>query len=73
MADIPEPTLAIRFLERKNLVPTDKWDDLKWGEYAHAFTVAHSVEADILNTLHGLMKDAIKNGEAYGSWWLVWG
>ncbi|MDR2393292.1 MAG: phage head morphogenesis protein, partial [Treponema sp.] len=55
-------------MERKNLAPTDKWDDLKWGEHAHAFTVAHSVEADILNTLHGLMKDAIKNGEAYESW-----
>jgi uncharacterized protein with gpF-like domain len=68
MPDIPEPTEAIRFLERKNLVPTDRWDDLKWGEHAHAFTVAHSTEADILNTLHGLMADAIKNGEAYGTW-----
>ena len=68
MANIPEPTEAIKFLEQKNLVPTDKWDDLKWGEHAHAFTVAHSVEADILNTLHGLMADAIKNGEAYGTW-----
>ncbi|MDR2393826.1 MAG: phage head morphogenesis protein [Treponema sp.] len=68
MPDSPEPTLAIQFLERKNRVPTDTWDELKWGEHAHAFTVAHSVEADVLNTLHGLMKDAIKNGEAYGSW-----
>lgn len=68
MANMPEPTEAIKFLEQKNLVPTDKWDDLKWGEHAHAFTVAHSVEADILNALHSLMADAIKNGEAYGSW-----
>jgi hypothetical protein len=68
MADIPEPTEAIAFLEEKNRVPTEAWNDLKWGEHAHAFTVAHSIEADILNTLHGLINDAIKNGEAYGSW-----
>jgi hypothetical protein len=68
MADIPEPTEAIRFLEQKNRVPTEAWDDLKWGEHAHGFTVAHSVEADILDTLHGSLNDAIKNGEAYGSW-----
>jgi uncharacterized protein with gpF-like domain len=68
MGDFPEPTRARAFLEKKVRVPTDRWDDLKWGEHAYAFTVAHSVEADILNDLHGLLNEAIKNGEAYGTW-----
>jgi hypothetical protein len=65
---IPRPTEAIRFLEKKINVPTEKWDDLKWGEHAHAFTVAHSAEANILDDIHGLLNKAISSGESYETW-----
>jgi uncharacterized protein with gpF-like domain len=65
---IPQPVEAIRFLEKKINVPTEKWDDLKWGEHAHAFTVAHSVEANILDDIHGLLNKAIASGESYETW-----
>jgi hypothetical protein len=34
-------------LSKKVNIPTDRWDDLKRGEHAHAFTAAHSIEANI--------------------------
>ena len=58
----PEPVLAEKFLEKKIDAPTVKWDDLKWGEHAHAFTVAHSNEAAVLDTIHGLLNKAVKEG-----------
>jgi SPP1 gp7 family putative phage head morphogenesis protein len=61
----PEPVLAERFLEKKIDTPTEKWDELKWGEHAHAFTVAHSNEAAVLDTIHGLLKKAISEGIGY--------
>ena len=61
----PEPTIAKDFLKRKVNVSTDRWDELKWGEHAHAFTVAHSIEADVLDTIHGLLNKAMAGGEAY--------
>jgi uncharacterized protein with gpF-like domain len=65
---IPRPAEAIRFLEKKINVPTEKWDDLKWGEHAHAFTAAHSAEANILDDIHGLLNKAISSGESYETW-----
>jgi hypothetical protein len=65
---IPRPVEAIRFLEKKINVPAERWDDLKWGEHAHAFTVAHSVEADILDDIHGLLNKAMASGESYTAW-----
>jgi hypothetical protein len=65
---IPRPEEAIRFLEKKINVPTETWDDLKWGEHAHAFTVAHSIEANILDDIHGLLNKAIASGESYDTW-----
>ncbi|MDR1175338.1 MAG: phage head morphogenesis protein [Treponema sp.] len=65
---IPRPEEAIRFLEKKINVPTERWDDLKWGEHAHAFTVAHSVEANILDDIHGRLNKAIASGESYDTW-----
>jgi uncharacterized protein with gpF-like domain len=61
----PEPVLAERFLEKKVNAPTEKWDELKWGEHAHAFTVAHSNEAAVLDTIHGLANKALKEGVAF--------
>jgi SPP1 gp7 family putative phage head morphogenesis protein len=61
----PEPTLAIEFLGKKVNQETVRWDDLKWGEHAHAFTVAHSNEAAVLDTIHGLLNDAIKEGKPF--------
>ncbi|MDR0556334.1 MAG: hypothetical protein LBG43_00465 [Treponema sp.] len=58
----PEPVLAEKFLEKKIDTPTVRWDDLKWGEHAHAFTVAHSNEAAVLDAIHGLLNKAIKEG-----------
>ena len=59
---IPYPEIAHQFLEKKIDVATDRWDELKWGEHAHAFTVAHSNEAAVLDTIHGLLNQAIKDG-----------
>ncbi len=61
----PEPTQAMEFLERKINTPTDTWNELKWGEHAHAFTVAHSNEAAVLDTIHGLINKAMKEGLPY--------
>ncbi|MDR1352334.1 MAG: phage head morphogenesis protein, partial [Treponema sp.] len=51
--------------EKKVNAPTEKWDELKWGEHAHAFTVAHSNEAAVLDTIHGLVNKAVKEGMAF--------
>ncbi|MDR0710560.1 MAG: hypothetical protein LBF77_10905 [Spirochaetaceae bacterium] len=68
MADgFPPPEEAMRFLSRKKIIPTDKWDDLKYGEHSHGFTVAHSCEADILDDIQGLLKKAQEKGEAFGT------
>ena len=64
---IPRPTEAIDFLRRKVRVPTDAWDDLQWGEHAHAFTVAHSTEADVLNEIQGFLVKALEKGDAFGT------
>jgi len=62
---IPYPEIAHKFLEKKINVATDKWDELKWGEHAHAFTVAHSNEAAVLDTIHGLLNQAIQEGISF--------
>ena len=64
---IPRPNAAIDFLSRKENINTDRWDDLKWGEHSHAFTVAHSVDGDVVDTIHGLMNKAISTGEAFNT------
>ena len=60
----PKPQEAIDFLKRKRIVETEKWDDLKWGEHAHAFTVAHSANAAILNDLHNILIEAMESGQS---------
>ena len=60
-----KPKAAIRFLKRKKIVETERWDDLKWGEHSHAFTVAHSLNAGILDDLHGILVNAMDNGESF--------
>jgi SPP1 gp7 family putative phage head morphogenesis protein len=66
MADrFPRPVEAERFLERRINTPTVNWDDLKWGEHAHAFTAAHSCEANILDDIHGLLNKAMSAGGSY--------
>ena len=62
---IPKPKQAIEFLERKHIVESENWDDLKWGEHAHAFTVAHSVNAGILDDLHQILINAMESGESF--------
>ena len=61
-----KPKAAIRFLKRKKIVETERWDDLKWGEHSHAFTVAHSLNAGILDDLHEILVNAMDNGESFG-------
>lgn len=63
--DAPRPEKAIDFLGRKVNVETEKWDELKWGEHAHAFTVAHSANAGVLDTLHALMNKAVADGMSF--------
>jgi uncharacterized protein with gpF-like domain len=64
-SEAPVPQKAIDFLAKKIKVETEKWDDLKWGEHAHAFTVAHSAGAGVLDTLHALMSKAVADGMSF--------
>jgi uncharacterized protein with gpF-like domain len=63
--EAPVPRKAIDFPEKKIKVESEKWDDLKWGEHAHAFTVAHSAGAGVLDTLHALMNKAVAEGISF--------
>ncbi|MBN2536390.1 MAG: hypothetical protein JXB88_26135 [Spirochaetales bacterium] len=63
----PAPEEAIKFLSQKEIVETERWDDLKWGEHSHAFTVAHSRNAGVLDELFGLLNRALENGESFQS------
>ncbi|MCL2128257.1 MAG: phage head morphogenesis protein, partial [Treponema sp.] len=56
---------AKKYLSRKAIVETEDWDDLKWGEHAHAFTVAHSRNAGVLNEIFGLLNKAMADGESF--------
>jgi hypothetical protein len=38
---------------------------LKWGEHAHAFTVAHSVKAGVVDEIHGLLNKALADGQSF--------
>jgi SPP1 gp7 family putative phage head morphogenesis protein len=68
MADrIPDPAEAKKYLSRKAIVETEKWDDLKWGEHAHAFTVAHSRNAAVLDDIFGLLNTAMAEGKSFNS------
>jgi SPP1 gp7 family putative phage head morphogenesis protein len=62
---IPRPADAIAFLKRKKIVPTEAWNDLQWGEHSHAFTVAHSMNAAVLEDLLGALTDAMERGTTY--------
>ena len=64
---IPEPVEAKKYLSRKAIVETEDWNDLKWGEHAHAFTVAHSMKANILNDIFGFLNKAMANGESFNT------
>ena len=59
------PKDAIDFLKSKKNIPSENWDDLKQGEHSHAFTVAHSLTADILNDIFGAVNEALKSGQSF--------
>jgi hypothetical protein len=61
----PAPEEAMRFLEGKVNVETENWDDLKWGEHAYAFTVAHSMNAGVLDTIHGYLNQCMREGKSF--------
>jgi uncharacterized protein with gpF-like domain len=63
--DAPVPQRAIDFLAKKVKVETEKWDDLKCGEHAHAFTVAHSAGAGVLDDIFKSMNKAVAEGESF--------
>jgi uncharacterized protein with gpF-like domain len=63
--NIPDPVEAKKYLARKAIVETEKWDELKWGEHAHAFTVAHSRNAAVLNDIFGLLNTAMADGKSF--------
>jgi len=64
---IPDPVEAKKYLSRKAIVETEKWDELKHGEHAHAFTVAHSRNAAVLNDIFGLLNKAMSDGESFNT------
>jgi hypothetical protein len=61
----PEPAEAKKFLQKKVKVETNEWDELKWGEHAHAFTVAHSIKAGVVDEIHGLLNKALAEGQSF--------
>jgi hypothetical protein len=63
--DAPLPQKAIDFLAKKIRVETDKWDDLKRGGHARAFTVAHSSGAGVLDGIHRLLNKAVEDGVSF--------
>ncbi|MCL2602720.1 MAG: phage minor head protein [Treponema sp.] len=68
MADrIPEPVEAKKYLARKTIVETEKWDELKHGEHAHVFTVAHSRNAGVLDGIFEMMNTAKAEGKSFNS------
>lgn len=62
---IPQPKDAIKYMEKKAIVPTEDWNQLKHGEHSHAFTVAHSFDCDILEDISGALLEAQKNGTTF--------
>jgi hypothetical protein len=64
---IPDPVEAKKYLARKAIVETENWGDLKCGEHAHAFTAAHSRNANILNDIFGLLNTAMSEGKSFNS------
>ena len=65
ISPMPPPKEAHDFLSRKLLIETENWDDLKSAEHAHAFTVAHSRDAQVLNDIFGLLKEAQTKGQPW--------
>jgi uncharacterized protein with gpF-like domain len=61
----PRPEVAERFLREKVRYETEKWDELNWSEHVHAFTVAHSMNAGVLDTIHGLLNRAAAEGISF--------
>ena len=64
-SEAPVPRMAIDFLAKKIKVETERWDDLKWGEHAHAFTVAHSTGAGVLDDIFQSMNKAVADGISF--------
>lgn len=50
----------------KNLVPTERWDDMRGAVHARSFTVAGATKADLLQDLHGAVQTAITDGMSIG-------
>jgi SPP1 gp7 family putative phage head morphogenesis protein len=68
MADtdrFPFPKEAAEFLSKKENINTEAWTDLKWGEHSHAFTVAHSMNTEVVGKIHELLNKAMANGESF--------
>ena len=63
---IPEPREAIDYVKRKLPVATGNWDQLRMGEHVHAFTVAHSTEAAIINDIFKIMAESMEEGSGLG-------
>ena len=63
---IPEPTAAINYVKRKLPVSTGPWDTLKHGEHVHAFTVAHSTTANVIDDLFDIMTKSMQQGTGLG-------
>ena len=63
---IPEPTAAINYVKRKLPVSTGRWDTLKHGEHVHAFTVAHSTTANVIDDIFDIMTKSMQEGTGLG-------
>lgn len=59
---IPEPTAAINYVKRKLPVSTGRWDTLKHGEHVHAFTVAYSTTANVIDDIFEIMTRSMQEG-----------
>jgi SPP1 gp7 family putative phage head morphogenesis protein len=62
-----EPEQAVGFFADKGLKPSFDWRDMVGQEHDTAFTVAKMMDNDLLETTQGLLKQAIKDGQSFGS------
>lgn len=65
MADKIIPKDALDFFDAKKLTPSFDYRDIWRAEHAYNFTVAKAMQMDILEDIHGAVRDAIANGTTF--------
>lgn len=62
------PETAIKYLEQKDLVPTQSWHEIRDNAHNNAFVVSRLTRIDILKDIRESLVDAQKNGTPMEQW-----